>query len=74
MTDIRSEWQSKVSWNEGVFNSLERFVDTKPSENIEAFAESGSLSDLYGDRQMPQPKPVASHREYMQEYAVEQTK
>lgn len=71
MTDLRSTWQKRVTWNEGVFESLERFVDTKPAENIEQFAESGRLADLYGSRQLPQPKPSPKHQEYMQAYANE---
>lgn len=72
MTDLRSKWKTQVTWNDGVFESLERFVDTKPAENIQSFAESGRLQDLYGDRQMPQPKPSSSHQEYMQAYAEQQ--
>jgi hypothetical protein len=71
--DLRSDWSGRVSWSEGVFNSLERFVSSKPQENIEKFAETGDLDDLYGDKQLPSPKPSASHQEYMQEFAERQS-
>lgn len=67
--ELRSDWAGRVTWSEGVFNSLERFVDTKPDKNIRTFADSGEIEDLYGDRQMPSPPPSSKHQEYMQAYA-----
>jgi hypothetical protein len=70
MTDeFRSEWEDSVTWSEGVFNSLERFVDTKPESDIKRFAQTGDLDDLYGDKQRPSPPPSQEHQEYMKEYA-----
>lgn len=68
-SDLRSDWEARVTWSEGVFESLERFVDTKPDSNIETFAETGDLDDLYGDHQLPSPAPSTKHQEYMREYA-----
>lgn len=67
--ELRSDWEARVTWSDGVFESLERFVDTKPDENIQAFAESGDIDELYGERQMPSPPPSSKHQEYMQAYA-----
>jgi len=69
--DLRSDWSKRVTWSDGVFNSLERFVNTKPEDNIQKFAETGDLNDLYGDKSMPSPKPSSKHQEYMQKFAKE---
>lgn len=67
---IREEWRDEhgVTWSDGTFDSVERFVDNQSEENIRAFVESGSLDDLFDGSQAPDPLPYA-HVDYMQEYA-----
>ena len=65
---MREDWKGRVSWNDGVFDSLERFVDSKPTENQQAFASSGDIDDLYQGFSKPSPEPSAKHVEYMVEY------
>lgn len=67
--ELRETWKQDVSWNNGVFDSLERFVKTKPEENIETFIETEDLDDLYDGFTPPSPKPSGRHIEYMLEYA-----
>lgn len=66
---LKEDWSQRVSWSDGVFESLERFVDSKPSENIRQFAESGEIDKLYDGFTPPEPQPSAMHIEYMEEYA-----
>lgn len=70
MNPIKKEWINKKTWNNNVFNSLERFVTNQTEERIEKFSKTGQLSDLYEDETtVPNPKPTKKHREYMVEYA-----
>jgi hypothetical protein len=68
---MREQWKAErdVEWSEGLFNALERFVDSKPSENRSAFAETGDLEELFDGAQIPSPPPSSIHQQYMLEYA-----
>lgn len=67
---LREEWREQhgVTWSDGTFNSVERFVENREEEEIRAFVESGDLDDLFSDGRGPEPRPIA-HAEYMQAYA-----
>jgi len=67
---LREEWRKKhgVSWSDGTFDSVERFVRNRDENEIRAFVNSGDLDDLFSDGRGPEPRPIA-HKEYMQEYA-----
>jgi len=69
---LRDRWMEEVSWSEGVFNSLERFVDTASESGREEFIRTGDENYLFGDRRRPSPVPSKKHVKYMQEYAEEQ--
>jgi len=69
---LRERWMNEVSWSEGVFNSLEKFVDTASESEREQFIRTGNGNDLFSDRRRPSPIPSKKHVKYMHEYAEEQ--
>lgn len=68
---MRDEWKAKrnVTWSDGVFDALERFVDSKAPKNRQKFADTGDINDLFEGEQLPSPPPSPAHQEYMREYA-----
>lgn len=66
---VREQWQEEVNWTDGVFESLEHFVNSKPQNQIEAFAQSGQLGDLYNGGTIP-TLPSETHKRYLQAYAA----
>lgn len=67
---LRDQWRNEhnVTWSDSTFESVERFVENSPEENIKKFVETGDLDDLFKGRTGPEPRPIA-HRDYMREYA-----
>jgi hypothetical protein len=67
--DTRAKWIAQKTWSKGIFESLERFVDTESNEYIERFVDTGDQYELFGDGIAPEPRPSQEHVEYMIAYA-----
>jgi len=63
--EIREAFTKRKSWSESVYESLERFVHSKPDENIERFVKTEDLDNLYDGATLPNPRPTESHQEYI---------
>lgn len=69
--ELREEWKDKTTWSDGVFESLERFVDVADDDKIIMLARTADVEKFFDETggTPPEPRPSGRHREYMVEYA-----